>query len=522
MKLLYKTLVFIFCVSLSQSAGAQNTPPQINIQSVVIDEENQTVTLIYDLSDEEETALEVFLRVAPTGSQQFDIIPVNTSGAIGFPVTPGNGLEITWNYTGALGNSDSYDFKLIADDRYVIPIEELVGQVDSALLRTRMENIAGIRHYITNPENLNRCRDTLETAFLDYGLQTFRQNFPNLGTTGQNIIGDHWGQTQSNNIIIVDGHYDSVSNSPGADDNGTATVGVLEAARILSAYNFRKSLRFIGFDFEETGLDGSMYYVDHLSNSEEIEGVLNMEMIGYYSEAPNSQTLPTGFSFVFPEAAAAVEAEQNRGNFLINVGPSFGLDFYNAFNAAAATYVPELRLIGLEVVNPLLVPDLLRSDHGSFWEDNIPALMLTDGADFRNPYYHTPADTIGTLNFTFMANAVKAVIATAAEVAEPMHSGEAIASNFIISDADHLHELPCSYIISPNPAQDIINVKFGSCAPLQLEIQLFDVTGKLVLNGQHNTQLGSLMIDATNLAPGVFWLQLTDGHNFSTQRIVIH
>ena len=501
--------------------GAQNQPPQLSIQSVDHDPDAKTVTLTYDLMDAEETELEVFLRAAPAGNPNFNIRAENVTGDIGFPVAPGNGLQATWNYAGEIGNSDSYDFKLIADDGYEIPIEDLVAQVDSQLLRARLENIAGIRHYISNPDNLNRCRDTLEQAFLEYGLETYRQHFPNLSTTGQNIIGDHWGQTQSSNIIIIDGHYDTVSDSPGADDNGTATVGVLEAARILAPYHFHKSLRFIGFDFEETGLDGSMYYVEHRSDAEITEGVLNMEMIGYYSDAPNSQEFPPGFELLFPEAVAELEANDNRGNFINNVGPSFGAALYEAFNTAAATYVPDLSVIGLEVTNPLLVPDLLRSDHASFWEANIPALMLTNTGNFRNPHYHEPSDTIGTFNFTFMANTVKAIIATAATLAVPMHSGEAIASNIVLTDADHLHELPCSYFIAPNPAQEAFTVRFGHCEPMQLDLQLFDVKGRLVWKGQHDTAAGSLRIPVANCAPGAYWLQLGDGHRFSAQRVLV-
>lgn len=516
-----KPLLTLFLITLNLGIWAQNQLPQLTIQSVDHDAEAQTVTLTYDLTDAEDTELEIFLRAAPAGSPNFNITAENVTGDIGFPVAPGNSLQATWNYTGEIGNSDSYDLKLIADDGYDIPIEDLVAQVDSQLLRARLENIAGIRHYISNPDNLNRCRDTLEQAFLAYGLETYRQNFPNLGTNGQNIIGDHWGQAQSSNVIIIGGHYDTVSDSPGADDNGTATAGVLEAARILAPYRFRKSLRFIGFDFEETGLDGSRYYVEHLSGNEAIEGMLNMEMIGYYSDMPNSQDFPPGFELVFPDAAAAVQADNNRGNFITNVGPGFGSTLYNAFNTAAADYVPELRVIGLNVANPLLVPDLLRSDHGSFWEANIPALMLTDGADFRNPNYHEPSDTIGTLNFTFMANTVKAVIATAASMAEPMHSSEAVASNIILTNAEHLHELPCSYFVSPNPAQEAFNIRFGDCQPMQIDLRLYDVKGQLVWSGQHNTTAGSLRVPLAKCIPGVYWLQLSDGHHFSSQRILV-
>ena len=91
--------------------------------------------------------------------------------------------------------------------------------------------------------------------------------------------------------------------APGADDNGTAIAGMLEAMRILSGFSFRNSLRFIGFDLEEPGLKGSIRYVSSsIPDYEEIGGVLNMEMIGYTCEEPNCQTVPFGFNLLFPEA----------------------------------------------------------------------------------------------------------------------------------------------------------------------------------------------------------------------------
>ena len=58
------------------------------------------------------------------------------------------------------------------------------------------------------------------------------------------------------------------------------------------------------------------------------------------------------------------------------------------------------------------MPDLLRSDHACFWREAIPGLFLTDTAEFRNPHYHTQADTIEKLDFDFMVKVCKATIAT--------------------------------------------------------------------------------------------------------------
>ncbi|TXB68847.1 M28 family peptidase [Phaeodactylibacter luteus] len=508
--------------ALQLSLYAQNQPPQVAITGMATDPQNQTVTLTFNLSDPDDEALDVYLRAAPTGSARFNIIPAQVSGNIGFPVAPGDGLQLTWAYAGELAEATALDLKIIADDRYEIPISEMVAQVDSQLLRARLQQIDGPRHFAAAPATLNLCRDTIMNAFQAYGLSAYRQNFPYANTIGQNLIADHWGDINGHSTVIIDGHYDTVSDAPGADDNGSAVAGMLEAARILSAYHFRNNLRFIGFDLEEAGLRGSIHYVGNRPEAEDILGVLNMEMIGYFSDAPNSQTLPDGFALLFPQASAEVAAQQNRGNFLTNVAIQSSEPLRQAFDAAAAAYVPELRVISLQAPDGLVPPDLARSDHAPFWGAGLPALMLTDGADFRNPHYHEPSDTIGTLNFAFMSNCVKAVVATAAELAEPIHIGEAVASNLVLTHSEgHLHHFPLSYTLSPNPANGQLFIQFGKGPALQLEARLLDLQGRSVWRSAHATAQGSLAIPLQALPAGTYWVQLTDGHHYSAQQVVV-
>jgi Peptidase family M28 len=63
-----------------------------------------------------------------------------------------------------------------------------------------------------------------------------------------------------------------------------------------------------------------------------------------------------------------------------------------------------------------ILPETRMSDHASFWDAGLPALMLTDTALFRNPNYHLPSDTIDTLNFTFMAELIKSLEVTLLEL----------------------------------------------------------------------------------------------------------
>ena len=500
---------------------AQNQPPTVAIQDISVDEAAQSLILTFDLDDAEGEEVEIFFLASDDSGQTFRLNTESATGDLGYPISPGTGKQISWNYTGSILQVGEYVLKVVADDRHPIDIQEMVGQVDSSLLRERLGYIVGRRNYSVAAEKLNETRDTIEQAFLQYGLQTYRQNFPYVVTTGQNIIGSLPGATEDEAVIIVDGHYDTVAASPGADDNGTAVIGVLEAARILSPYRFTKTLRFIGFDLEEVGLRGSRHYVENRNLEEEIQGVLNMEMIGYYSEAPNSQTLPTGFNLLFPDAYQAVSDNEFRGDFITNLAIQSFTGLSTSFQEAAAQYVPELKIVSATAPDNLVPDDFTRSDHAYFWENGLPALFLTDGAEFRNPNYHRSSDTLETVNFTFMSRVVKAVIATAAELAGPQHSTEATATVQVTTGDDHLHQLDCFYTVSPNPAREELRLRFGPCQEGQLMIELISLTGQQVLNRKVNPQDGEVQIATGSLAPGVYWLRLSDGVFFSGQKVVV-
>jgi Zn-dependent M28 family amino/carboxypeptidase len=66
--------------------------------------------------------------------------------------------------------------------------------------------------------------------------------------------------------------------------------------------------------------------------------------------------------------------------------------------------------------NGELLPDTRRSDHAAFWHHGFPAVMLTDTANFRNPNYHRPTDTLDTLNLMFLEQVTAGVTAAASRL----------------------------------------------------------------------------------------------------------
>ena len=100
-----------------------------------------------------------------------------------------------------------------------------------------------------------------------------------------------------------------------------------------------------------------------------------------------------------------------RGDFLGVIANYRSKSLMKAFHRITNEHVPELNIVSYKVpLSGYIIPQTRWSDHASFWNRGYPALMLTDTAMFRNPYYHTPYDKYENLDFTFVTNVTKAVV----------------------------------------------------------------------------------------------------------------
>ncbi len=513
---------------LNVTAFGQNNVPVIQILSVEVDEVAQELSLSYQLSDADGDACEVWLKYSEDGATYFEMVPEqNLSGDAGENISPSDALSLVWNYAGITADMGDLHLRIFASDHQEVDIAEMVAQVDEAELLSALQAVVGERHYQAAPAHLETVRNEMFNAFEEADLQAEDHDFVHNSVAMRNILGRKPGAKDESITYIIDGHFDGVPNSPGADDNGSAVAGVLEAMRILSQYEFEHSIRFIGFDAEELGLVGSLRYVQNgIKPFESIEGVMNFEMIGYYSDEPNSQQLPAGFGILFPEAEQAVADEDFRGNFLTVVGNVDSNPLISAYVNAADAYVPELRVVSVAVPGTgTIAPDLRRSDHSRFWDAGMQALMLTDGANFRNSNYHTPGDSIGTLDFAFMANVVKATVATAAELAIPISaSHDEFDLSTILSVHDHNHDFPAGLDIYPNPTDGVLNLQITKALhPFRARLEVFSITGQQVHREVLNFPSGSsnTSVQLQNLTPGPYILHLNADGGIESATFVI-
>ncbi len=218
---------------------------------------------------------------------------------------------------------------------------------------------------------------------------------------GVNLIGRAKGDPQ----YLLVAHYDTVKDSPGADDNGSAVAVALEVAARCP------QVEILFPDLEEAGLLGSRHYVAHLTQRQSLTVVL--ESVGYWTDVPHTQSVPEVFPQAFPDIHAQLQKREFRGDFLglLHLAP----ETEQAQELEKALPLPIIRVpIPSEALRGPQAGELSdfgRSDHLAFWEKGHPCLMLTDSANFRNPNYHLPSDTVETLNFHQMTALVEGLAA---------------------------------------------------------------------------------------------------------------
>ena len=198
-------------------------------------------------------------------------------------------------------------------------------------------------------------------------------------------------------------HWDSVAESPGADDNASGVAGVLEAARALRRLSQPlRTIRFCFFGGEEDGFGGSTAHVERISAG---TGSIILEMIGYATAAPGSQRIP--------EPLRGLLEVSDRGDFIALIANQESAEYLDAVGSAAG---PDLEVFPLVAPTELL-PTVARSDHVPYWVSGRRSLMVTDTAEYRNPHYHQASDTLDRLDLDFAARVTAAVTAGVAKLA---------------------------------------------------------------------------------------------------------
>ncbi|UUO06424.1 M28 family metallopeptidase [Blastopirellula sp. J2-11] len=279
--------------------------------------------------------------------------------------------------------------------------EHLVKHVDC------LAGLIGIRT-LHHPAAIEATIAYITQQWTASGYEVQQQSYDALEAQATNLIVETRGSKRPEQIVLLGAHYDSTPTTPGADDNASAVAVMLEVARILAEHQGQRTLRCVAFACEEApffnlGAMGSQHHArEARKQNEQIIGMLCLEMVGYFRDDPHSQqipeTIPKIFHPLFP----------TTGNFLAAVGNlrswSLNWNFRRGFKQGSQLPLWSLNL-------PERVREIRRSDNSSFWDQNYPALMLTDTSFLRNPHYHQPTDTPDTLDYDRMTEVTLGVAA---------------------------------------------------------------------------------------------------------------
>jgi len=211
---------------------------------------------------------------------------------------------------------------------------------------------------------------------------------------------------------VIGAHYDTTQRSPGADDNASGCAAILALARTFKDNPQPRTIRFVLFPNEELPTGGTsemgswIYAKKARASGDNITAMLSLEMLGYFTDAPNTQKYPSPLSAFYPTTGNFIAFVANYDNRAL-VKQSV-----RAFRAGAQFPSEGAAL-------PNFIRDVGRSDHWGFWKEGYRALMVTDTANFRNPNYHGPNDTPDTLDYDSMARVVEGLRAVLLDLASP-------------------------------------------------------------------------------------------------------
>lgn len=377
--------------------------------------------------------------------------------------------------------TESFDFPQPGFDDYVADITASVSQDSMISIIGRLE-LFETRYWST--DSFPKARDWAVNWLVREGCPVEIQNFPVNNDSSQNIVMVFPGTVNPDRYVVFGAHLDSGHNMydifPGADDNGSGSAAVMEAARAMVKYRFENTVILCLWGAEEAGLIGSDYFASQAFwQGDSILAVLNLDMILYG---------PT----IGPSSYAILELNYN----------GWSQELAEYFVSATALYVPELE-------TSLNYTTSGGSDHVSFWQYGFTAV---GGNEFLfSPWYHSADDLLANYMdcFPYGTEVAKATAATLASLAVPVSLSSAEGGEEAI--------LP-SVSVNPSPASLSINVTLSGLNSL-VQVDLFDLGGRRILRETVSGTQTSL--DLSGVPNGIYLINASDEMQSTSARVVV-
>lgn len=272
----------------------------------------------------------------------------------------------------------------------------MLSQLDTANLRDLVQHLQDFGTRNAYKPGGIQAQNWIYAKFDSLGLDVELHDFSMPGgSASDNVIATLTGTKLPDEYVVLGAHYDSYaggSNEPGADDNATGTAGILEIARILSQYEFDRSIVFCTWSGEEYGLYGSeAWATEAAQNGMNILGYFNIDMAGYLEPG----------SYIHTDL----------------IGPASAGELKQFYKDVCAIYLPDFPI----------EPGALSggdSDHTSFNNNGYQGIFPFEDSQDYSPYIHTANDVVdlSVNNFEQHGMFVKATLASVASMADMLPS----------------------------------------------------------------------------------------------------
>jgi len=331
-------------------------------------------------------------------------------------------------------------------------VEQMVASVSQTRLESHVQTLQDFGTRYTYAQGNTDAGNWLYAFFESLGMQVERRAFTYGTNTEENIVARIPGRTLPGEIVVISGHFDSISeqpyaSAPGADDDASAIAGVLEAAQVLRNWPFERTLEFICYNAEEQGRQGSTAIAtEYQTTGVNLVAVINSDMIGYWPTRW-ARDLDVAYEPVSSWLADHVISASNR-------------------------------YVGIPIAKHL--SGACRDDHYSFTIRGFSAVTNMDcwnahnGGGETTPHYHKSTDTIETLDLGCMTDVVRVNVASIAELAGPLSPTDVV-------EGLSVREGPAVRLdVHPNPVGPSTTVSYALPNATPVSLGVYDVSGRLI------------------------------------------
>jgi len=327
-----------------------------------------------------------------------------------------------------------------AEPTYPAPDADLLREahgwltrIDPSRLRRLVAALPGPRNRIDAAAAMAKTDALIVDAWRDAGWRVGRQHIrvrhASADVDGMNLVAIREGN--SDEAVVIVAHHDTVRGAPGADDNGAGVAALLELADQLAGRRYGRTVILAAPDFEEIGLIGSRPLVRWLRSRYRVRAAIVFDPIGFMDHRAGTQSVPPGIDRLYPGQLARLMRRQWAGDTVVAIYRRRSVGLVREWaRCLEATIGPERVLLlrdplDLAFIGPVLlaVPaarHFARSDHVNFWHAGLPAIQVTDTANFRNPHYHRPSDLPDTLDYDTLARITAATALAIEHLADPI------------------------------------------------------------------------------------------------------